>query len=406
MIIFGNWENHPLIISIKPNCLTVGIEYPDDSSVFSFDYQGRLWTAMVKDTSYRRGLDGKIIAKWILPGSTERKRRWLHPYEADNLLFETNRIICQISNRIQSGIINLSAPLPAQAKEGFQKITEFGPASYSRDVTQYHQVYKPVGILPPDQYMAVVLQATEGCSFNTCTFCSFYKDRPFCIKTPLEFSDHSRRVKEYLGPGLSLRRTLFLGDANALVIPMPRLLEIFEITHSFFDVESLGGIYVFMDGFSGDKKTIEDYEMLAKRGLKRVYIGLESGNQQLTNLMKKPGSPHDVISAVQRMKNGGVAVGVIALLGAGGHKYARSHVKDTIQAINEMHLDAEDILYFSDLVESEGMSYTKNAFQDRWQPLSPEECVQQREDIENNLVFSEVAGTPHICRYDIREFVY
>jgi len=38
---------------------------------------------------------------------------------------------------------------------------------------------KPVGILPPDQYMAVVLQAAEGCAFNTCTFCDFYRDRSF-----------------------------------------------------------------------------------------------------------------------------------------------------------------------------------------------------------------------------------
>jgi radical SAM superfamily enzyme YgiQ (UPF0313 family) len=45
-----------------------------------------------------------------------------------------------------------------------------------------NSIYKPVSILPPDQYLALVVQATEGCSYNECSFCTFYRDRPFRIK--------------------------------------------------------------------------------------------------------------------------------------------------------------------------------------------------------------------------------
>ncbi len=181
----------------------------------------------------------------------------------------------------------MEADLPPEACQLFERALSFDAQRSQADAARYRQVYKPVGILPPDQYMALVLQVTEGCSFNTCTFCTFYKDRPFRIKPLDEFKAHAEAVRDFLGGGLSLRRTIFLGDANALVTPMPRLLKLVEAVHEVYDVEKMGGIFAFLDGFSGEKKTSSDYRLLAERGLKRVYLGMESGNPGLAQISKK-----------------------------------------------------------------------------------------------------------------------
>ena len=110
------------------------------------------------------------------------------------------------------------------------------PDFYNSDIKKYQSVYKPVGILPPDQYFSVVLQLTEGCSFNTCTFCDFYKNRLFKIKNPEEFNRHIENVIELIGPGLNLRRTIFLGDANALVVPMQKLVPLLNVVNDKLDV--------------------------------------------------------------------------------------------------------------------------------------------------------------------------
>lgn len=99
-------------------------------------------------------------------------------------------------------------------------------------------------------------------------------------------------------------------------------------------------------------------------------------------------------------------MGVIVLLGAGGHHYARAHVADTIKIINAMSLDLDDLLYFSELVESEDIPYVQNAYHAKLVPLTPQERLAQAEQIESGLRFSSDRGTPHISRYDIREFVY
>jgi radical SAM superfamily enzyme YgiQ (UPF0313 family) len=283
---------------------------------------------------------------------------------------------------------------------------EFSPERYAADVNAYAQVYKPVGILPPDQYMAVVLQATLGCSFNTCTFCNFYHDRPFRIQDPVSFRAHVAAVKNYLAEGLSLRRTIFLGDANALVIPMPRLLALLDVIHAHFDVEKLGGLYAFLDGFSGERKSADDYRRLAQQGFKRIYIGMESGHPALLKFLNKPGQPGDVLKAVQAIKTGGIAVGIIVLLGAGGQQYARRHVDDTVRLINAMPLDADDLIYFSELIETEDLEYTRAAFRADLKPLTSDARIAQGDEIERRLKFDMHSGVPHISRYDIREFVY
>ncbi|MBE0699036.1 MAG: radical SAM protein [Anaerolineaceae bacterium] len=410
MVIFGTWNGKTLSLSSKPNSLTISLQRQTASQVYSFDGEGRLWTAMLENISYRRGLNGKTVAKWQIsdnsPASAGRDRRWLSEDESARLE-EHSRLIAQdLQTSLQANQISLEDPLPDAASVMLGRAVRFDQGRYQNDVQAYHQVYRPVGILPPDQYMAVVLQATEGCSFNTCTFCNFYRDRRFRIKTTDEFRHHSRSVKQFLGEGLLLRRTIFLGDANALVIPMPRLVEILNVTREEFDIERLGGIFAFLDGFSGEKKTVQDYAVLARLGLKRIYIGMESGSEELLRFLKKPGRPEDVINAVQAIKRGGISVGLIVLLGAGGHFYSPIHTRETIAALNAMPLDLDDLIYFSELIESEGMEYTRDAFRQDLRPLSAAQRIDQGNEIENGLKFSRKSGIPHISRYDIREFVY
>lgn len=405
MVILGKWRQQSVTLSFKPNALTISLDGQEGPRVFSYDLYGRLWTAMLRQVSYRRGLDGKVVAKWIAPDST-RGRRWLQPEEADRLLAEGADTAGHLLQAIQTGEILLSEKPTGSDLTFLSRAAAYQAEIAAADARQYHKVYKPVGILPPDQYMAVVLQLTEGCAFNTCTFCTFYRDRPFRIKKLPEFRDHIASVKQFLADGLNLRRTIFLGDANALVTPMPQLTALLDEVHNALDVEKLGGIYAFLDGFSGEKKSRDDYAQLARLGLKRVYIGLESGDPELLSLLKKPGRPADAITAVREMKAAGVAAGLIVLLGAGGHQFERSHVIETIRVLNDMPLDADDLIYFSELIESEGMLYVQSAFEARLQPLSSDERILQGEMIQNGLRFTHAGGTPHISRYDIREFVY
>ncbi len=404
MVILGSWKQQPFTISSKNNSLTISVEQKRNTTVYSFDKKGRFWTGMIENISYRRGLNGKIIAKWS-SGREVLNRRWLSEQEADSLLKSAHQMIAELITDYNSGKVIISKRFSENLLHELGNISNKNQSFYQLEVDKYDLVYKPVGILPPDQYFSVVLQLTEGCSFNSCTFCTFYKDRPFKIKNPIEFEKHIKDVKDFIREGLNLRRTIFLGDANALVVPTRKLIPLVQLIHDNLDVSELGGIFAFLDGFSGEKKKSEDYKLLKSLGLEKIYIGLESGNNALLKFLNKPGTSQDVLSAVKEIKSGGISVGIIILLGAGGKQYSDGHVKDTINLINQMDLDANDIIYFSELIADEGITYTTNAFENNLQPLTTTERILQRKMIEKALFFRG-NDSPHISQYDIRDFVY
>lgn len=401
----------PVRISVRPGSLTIGT---DDS--LSFDCKGRLLTASHDSIFYKRGLNHRVLAKhrkWS-PGRSERIRRDLTEDEKDELIRRSTETVSSL-------LPFLPAEFPGTARAWLERIVSWSPEAYRLDAERYNQIYSPVGILPPDQYMALVLQATHGCHYNKCTFCGFYREIPFHVKNPEPFREHIEAVRDFAGTGPGLRRSIFLADANALVTPQRRLLPIFETINESFNVAPAGlsreelarwkaenpdgitGIYSFIDAFTGTRKTREEFEELAALGLRRIYIGMESGHVPLLNFLRKPSMPDDVRDLVETAKSAGVNVGVIVMLGIGGETYSHGHVTDTVRLLEQLNLSQGDLLYLSEYVEEPGTEYGQLAEEAGIRPLTYEEI--RRQEMALRSCISPTLGCK-TATYDIREFIY
>jgi len=385
-------------ISIKPGALSVMF---GTHEVLTYDRGGRLWVLTRDGRTYKRGLNGHVIEK----------------YHADNGLIRRRVGGAEAAELIDSAAARMASLRDALAKEAATRAAAngaleelltiiecasyFNAAAHVADRKAFEQVYDPVGILPPDQYMAVVAQATEGCSFNTCTFCDFYRGRRFRIKSPDEFRVHTRAVRAFLGDSILLRRSIFLGEANALAAPIRRLETFMQIAR-----EEIGDlpIHAFLDGFTGSKKTASEYARLRMLGLKRVSIGMESGHDPLLAFVEKPSSAADIVATVTELKQAGIAVSVIVLVGLGGDRFAAGHVADTVALLNRLPLGSGDIVYFSTLSERANAPYADQIRAAGIRPLNDAELREQRQAIVERLNFSSPG--PQIATYDIHEFIY
>jgi radical SAM superfamily enzyme YgiQ (UPF0313 family) len=290
----------------------------------------------------------------------------------------------------------------AIALDVLERASQFDAGRARLDAARAARVYQPIGILPPDHYLSLVLQATQGCSFNSCTFCRLYQE-PYRVKSPEEFAGHVEDALAWLGPSLALRRrAVFLGAANVLAVPTARLLPIFEIVERA--VRPPQGVAAFVDGFTGTRKTEAEYRSLAARGLRRVYIGLESGHDPLLAFVRKPATRDETVDAVRTIKAAGVGVAVIVMIGLGGDRFADAHARDTIAALAAMRLGRGDLVYFSDLVEMPGAAYSQQARDAGIRPLSVEERREQREAIQ--AAMERTPSGPRTARYDLREFIW
>mgnify|MGYP003586834398 CR=1 FL=1 len=388
----------------------------DERYVVSWDLGGRLYSAWRFNHTWRRGLNGDVLYKWrdeddgsgrSSRGYDDRRRRTLGAAEAAPVVDEAARFAARALEAMQASPGSWAGSEQADGWDVFVEriaaCARFDAAAAADDASRFATLYRPVGILPPDQYLSVVLQATEGCSFGTCTFCDLYHDG-YRVKGPREFADHVRGVVEYLGESIALRRrSVFLGAANALAIPMPRLVELFEALRAAFP-PPLPPVRAFVDAFTGVRKGESDYRRLGALGLGRVYIGLESGHDPLLAFVRKPGTSGEAIDAVRAIKAAGLPVGVIAMIGLGGETFASAHVEDTARAINAMGLGEGDLVYFSDLVEVPGTAYPVIARDASLRPLDLSGRLSQLAALRARLSFP--GRPPQFARYDVREFVY
>ena len=402
MVLHARHGASAIIISLKPHSFAVSV---DQAHVVAWDRGGRLYSVWRDGMTWRRGLSGHMLAKRSERG--ERLRRMLPQSDADAVVEEAAALATRTAAAMRSPAWSWAHPVDAvvaqEARMLFTLASAFDAAAARADAKRFAVVYSPVGILPPDQYLALVVQATEGCSFNTCTFCDLYQET-FRAKTGDQFRHHLGGVLSYLGESVSLRsRGIFLGAANALALPMARLLPIFEVLLDEADGVRRG-VSAFVDGFTGVRKTAADYRLLSHLGLRRVYVGLESGHDPLLAFVKKPGVAAAAVETVRAIKAAGVQAGVIVMTGLGGERYAEGHVGDTIEALNAIGLGAGDLLYFSDLVEMPQTAYPRIAAASGVRPLAPESRAAQRVEIRAGLRFS--SAPPQIATYDIREFIY
>lgn len=429
MIVRGRWRDNAYTLSLKADSLNVAVNV---DTVIVHDRAGRFYSLFKDSHHTRRSLNGQLLQK--SSSDAGRHRRWLEHNEADQLIDSAAAELRTLLDALPAPDWQWLTPPdhPTQLRDiltAIERGARFDSAAARLDAARFSDVYSPIGMLPPDQYLALVLQATEGCSFNTCTFCDLYH-QAFRVKPPDEFRRHIRQVREYLGDSILLRqRSIFLGAANALAIPMARLVPLLEIIqqecgckHSErSEAESRNarpattaaqraasaqdasaGVYAFLDAFTGTRKSVADYRVLASLGLKRVYIGLESGHDPLLRFVQKPGQAQDAIETVHAIKSAGINVGVIVLIGLGGDRFVDGHARDTVTVLNDMALSTGDLIYFSDLVEEVGTPYPLIAAQQAIRALGADERAAQRAAIRNGLNLNGAK----VSNYDVREFVY
>jgi hypothetical protein len=388
---------------VRANAINLLVD--DEQPSYTFDPAGRLHGAFQDGINYRRSLDNRVLSKWTarIDGRSRRQRHWLSSSQARELVASAYRWVAQARSQ--------AATAPAAVRLALLRLARWDWDALEADRQRFQQIYTPVGILPPDQYLALVLQATHGCTHNACTFCTFYRDIPFRIKSPAEFRAHVDHVLAFFGPALAMRRSIFLADANALVVPMPRLLELLDvfsaIDHSSFVVHrSSLPLFAFIDAFHVHRKSLADWQELGARGLRRVYIGMESGHDPLLRWLNKPGQAADVLDAVTALKTAGLSASVIVMLGIGGGRYAAGHLQDTVALLNAMPLSGDDLIYLSDFVESPQAPYARLAAEAGIASLDPRELRAQEDAIKQAFIPRDPESPPKFARYDIREFVY
>jgi len=188
---------------------------------------------------------------------------------------------------------------------------------------------------PPSEGRSLIFQVTNGCSWNRCTYCDMYTDaqKKFRPRPQTEVLDEIRRCGEQ---GLEPRR-VFLADGDALVLSMRRLRAILgEIRTSLPSVSRVAS-YCLPTNLKN--KSDEDLAELEALGLKIIYVGAESGDDEVLRRVDKGETRASTVEALQRARLAGIKTSVMILNGLGGRVLSQRHALASAQLANETQPD-------------------------------------------------------------------
>ena len=227
----------------------------------------------------------------------------------------------------------------------------------------YGSVYRP-----PSEAYSLIVQVTYGCSHNTCAFCGMYKEKRFALRPLAEVLEDFHLARQYYR---NVGR-IFLADGDALIRKVSDLVTILDTIRELFpECERVSS---YASPTSLQIRTDEELQLLRDKGLTLLYMGLESGCDDVLKLMRKGHTSAEIVECGQKVKRNGIGLSVTAITGLGGPELMEAHAVDTAKALNAMNPEYIGILT---LVVEDGTPLRDWVREGKFHLLTPAQVLQE-----------------------------
>ncbi|MCV6627173.1 MAG: B12-binding domain-containing radical SAM protein [Cellvibrionaceae bacterium] len=227
---------------------------------------------------------------------------------------------------------------------------------------------------PPSEWKSLILQVTNGCSYNKCTFCDMYtlEQKRFKPKKAEQIEAELLSIAE---AGYPVQR-IFLADGDAMTLSTRRLKEILLLIRQYFPSVSRISSYCLPRNLN--KKTVAELAELRELGLSLMYVGCESGDDEVLERVRKGESYASSLEALQKIKQAGMKSSVMILNGLGGPELSEQHAKNSARLMNAAQPE-----YLSTLVVEfpGGSERFEQAFGRPWRKLGKLELFKEMETL-------------------------
>ena len=174
-----------------------------------------------------------------------------------------------------------------------------------------------------------MLPVQVGCSYNGCLFCSLFKHLKFRVLPLEQVKEELERVKALGGDPAGV----FLGDGSAFDLEASRLLEICAMIKEAFPSCRRIAMDSSVRGIAS--KSNEELAALAAAGVKRLYVGIETGLDDVLSFMKKGADSEDARRETARLRKAGIEYAAHIMTGVAGEGRGLENAEATAALLNE-----------------------------------------------------------------------
>ena len=244
---------------------------------------------------------------------------------------------------------------------------------------------------PPCESGSLIIQATIGCPHNRCLFCGMYKGKKYRVRPLREIEEDLQMARRaWADP-----RSVFLADGNTIAMRTGDLVQVLDYVREAFPnlerISCYGGAR-FIRG-----RKVEDLRRLAEHGLKIVYMGLESGDDEILERVCKGATAENYVRAADRLRQAGIQLSTYVLAGLGGRERWRQHAVNSAKTLNRM---SPDFIRIRTLVLMPGFPMYEQLEDGRFEELSGREvALETRLLLENLDVEGAEFLSDHVSNY-------
>jgi coproporphyrinogen III oxidase-like Fe-S oxidoreductase len=129
-------------------------------------------------------------------------------------------------------------------------------------------------------------------------------------------------------------RRVFLADGDAFVLPARSLERILD--HLSLSFPQLQRVTAYATPGNLLKKSAAEMKLLADKGLKILYYGVETGDPELLEKIGKGATPDEMAEGCRRATEAGLKLSITVILGIGGKKLSMQHARNTAKLLNRI----------------------------------------------------------------------
>ena len=180
----------------------------------------------------------------------------------------------------------------------------------------------------PMERSSYMLPVAVGCSYNRCKFCTLFRHLRYRELPMKQIEAELERVRNLGGNP----KHVFLGDGNAFGLDTGRLLEIANLIHRYFP--DCCAINMDATVTNIQAKSREDLKALRAAGVCHLYLGIESGLDDILIRMGKDHNLDEAYRQIERIQNEGFIYDAHMMTGIAGQGRGQENAAATAEFFN------------------------------------------------------------------------
>lgn len=197
-----------------------------------------------------------------------------------------------------------------------------------------------------------------------------------------------RAVSLWLASGAE---TVFLQDANSLVMKTPDLVEALRFLKEKFP--HIERITSYARSETAAKKTLEELREIHEAGLTRLHMGLESGCDEALEYVRKGTTAEDHVRGGRNIVQSGISLCLYVMPGLGGKRWSKDHAVETARVLNAIN---PAFVRLRSLSIREDIPLYQKWVSGDFELLSDDEEVQEIKELIEGLEVTSYLASDHI----------